>query len=174
LIVRSATRVSADLLAAASRLRVIGRAGVGVDNVDQEAATARGIVVMNTPGGNTVSAAEHTLAMLLSLTKHIPQATASMKAGKWEKSRFRSVELSGKTLGIVGLGRIGSEVAKRALAFNMRVLAYDPFLGAPAPRRWGSSWRISPRCCSRPTSSPSTRRSPRRRPAWSGPRPSPR
>ena len=137
LIVRSATRVSADLLAAALRLRVIGRAGVGVDNVDQEAATARGIVVMNTPGGNTVSAAEHTLAMLLSLTKHIPQATASLKAGKWEKSRFRSVELSGKTLGIVGLGRIGSEVARRALAFNMRVLAYDPFLGAPAAQALG-------------------------------------
>jgi len=137
LIVRSATRVSADLLAAAPRLRVIGRAGVGVDNVDQEAATARGIVVMNTPGGNTVSAAEHTLAMLLSMAKHIPQATASLKAGKWEKSRFRSVELSGKTLGIVGLGRIGSEVARRALAFNMRVLAYDPFLGAPAAQALG-------------------------------------
>ena len=137
LIVRSATRVSADLLAAAPRLRVIGRAGVGVDNVDQEAATARGIVVMNTPGGNTVSAAEHTLAMLLSLAKHIPQATASMKAGKWEKSRFRSVELAGKTLGVIGLGRIGTEVAKRAKAFNMHVLVYDPFLAAPTAQALG-------------------------------------
>ncbi len=137
LIVRSATRVSADLLEAAPRLRVIGRAGVGVDNVDQEAATARGIVVMNTPGGNTVSAAEHTLALLLSLAKHIPQASASMKAGKWEKSRFRSVELAGKTLGVIGLGRIGTEVAKRAKAFNMNVLAYDPFLAAPAAQALG-------------------------------------
>jgi D-3-phosphoglycerate dehydrogenase / 2-oxoglutarate reductase len=137
LIVRSATRVTADLLAAAPRLRVIGRAGVGVDNVDQEAATARGIVVMNTPGGNTVSAAEHTLALLLSLAKHIPQATASMKAGKWEKSRFRSVELAGKTLGVIGLGRIGTEVAKRAKAFNMHVLVYDPFLAAPAAQAMG-------------------------------------
>jgi D-3-phosphoglycerate dehydrogenase len=137
LIVRSATRVTADLLAVAPRLRVIGRAGVGVDNVDQEAATARGIVVMNTPGGNTVSAAEHTLAMLLSLAKHIPQATASMKAGKWEKNRFRSVELAGKTLGIIGLGRIGTEVAKRATAFNMRVLVYDPFIGASAAQALG-------------------------------------
>jgi D-3-phosphoglycerate dehydrogenase len=137
LIVRSATRVSADLLEAAPRLRVIGRAGVGVDNVDQEAATARGIVVMNTPGGNTVSAAEHTLALLLSLAKHIPQASASMKAGKWEKSRFRSVELAGKTLGVIGLGRIGTEVAKRARAFNMNVLAYDPFLAAPAAQALG-------------------------------------
>jgi D-3-phosphoglycerate dehydrogenase / 2-oxoglutarate reductase len=130
LIVRSATRVTPDLLSATPSLKVVGRAGVGVDNVDLEAATARGVVVMNTPGGNTISAAEHTVSMLLSLAKHIPQATASMKGGKWEKGKFLSVELSGKVLGIIGLGRIGSEVAKRAKAFNLRVLVYDPFVSA--------------------------------------------
>ncbi len=137
LIVRSATRVTADLLAAAPRLKVVGRAGVGVDNVDLQAATARGVVVMNTPGGNTASVAEHTLSMLLSLAKHIPQATASMKGGKWEKGKFLSVELSGKVLGIIGLGRIGTEVAKRARGFNLRVLAYDPFSSAEAARSLG-------------------------------------
>jgi len=137
LIVRSASRVTADLLAAAPRLKVVGRAGVGVDNVDVEAATARGVVVMNTPGGNTISAAEHTLSMLMSLAKHIPQATASMKSGKWEKGKFLSVELSGKILGIIGLGRIGSEVARRARGFNMRVLAYDPFISAEAAQALG-------------------------------------
>jgi len=137
LIVRSGTRVSADVLASAPRLKVVGRAGVGVDNVDLEAATARGVVVMNTPGGNTISAAEHTLSMLLSLAKHIPQATASMRSGKWEKSKFLSVELSGKVLGIIGLGRIGTEVAKRARGFNLRVLAYDPFSSAEAAQSLG-------------------------------------
>lgn len=137
LIVRSATRVTADVLASSPRLKVVGRAGVGVDNVDLEAATARGVVVMNTPGGNTISAAEHTVSLLLSLAKHIPQATASMKGGKWEKSRFLSVELSGKILGIIGLGRIGTEVAKRVKNFNLRVLAYDPFIGAEAAQSLG-------------------------------------
>jgi D-3-phosphoglycerate dehydrogenase len=130
LIVRSASRVTAELLAAASRLKVVGRAGVGVDNVDLEAATARGVVVMNTPGGNAISAAEHTLSMLLSLAKNIPQASASMKEGKWEKGRFLSTELSGKVLGIIGLGRIGGEVAKRAKAFGMRILVHDPYVSA--------------------------------------------
>jgi D-3-phosphoglycerate dehydrogenase len=137
LIVRSGTRVTADLLASARKLKVIGRAGVGVDNVDLEAATNRGVVVMNTPGGNTISAAEHTISMLLSLAKHIPQATASMKGGKWEKGKFLSVELSGKVLGIIGLGRIGSEVAKRARAFNLQVLAYDPLSTDEAARSLG-------------------------------------
>jgi D-3-phosphoglycerate dehydrogenase len=137
LIVRSATRVTADLLSAAPRLKVVGRAGVGVDNVDLEAATARGVVVMNTPGGNTISAAEHTMSLLLALAKQVPQATASMKAGKWEKGKFLSVELSGKVLGIIGLGRIGSEVAKRAKAFNLQILAYDPFLSAEAAQDLG-------------------------------------
>jgi D-3-phosphoglycerate dehydrogenase len=130
LIVRSATRVTAELLAGAPRLKVVGRAGVGVDNVDLEAATARGVVVMNTPGGNTISAAEHTLSLVLSLAKNIPQATASMKGGKWEKARFVSTELSGKILGVIGLGRIGSEVVKRAKAFNMRILVHDPYVSA--------------------------------------------
>src|SRR5574342_852247 len=124
LILRSATRVTADLLSSAPTLKVVGRAGVGVDNVDLDAATTRGVVVMNTPGGNTISAAEHTVSMLLSLAKHIPQATASMKGGKWEKGKFLSVELSGTVLGIVGLGRIGSEVARRAKALNLRAIAY--------------------------------------------------
>lgn len=130
LIVRSATQVTAELLAAAPRLKVVGRAGVGVDNVDLEAATARGVVVMNTPGGNAISAAEHTLSLLLSLAKHVPQATASMKAGRWEKGAFRSTELAGKVLGLIGLGRIGSEVAKRAKAFALRVLVHDPYVSA--------------------------------------------
>ena len=130
LIVRSASRVTAELLAAAPRLKAVGRAGVGVDNVDLDAATARGVVVMNTPGGNAISAAEHTLSMLLSLAKNIPQASASMKEGKWEKGRFLSTELSGKVLGIVGLGRIGSEVARRAKAFNLRILVHDPYVSA--------------------------------------------
>ena len=130
LILRSATRVTADLLAAAPKLKVVGRAGVGVDNVDLEAATARGVVVMNTPGGNAVSAAEHTLSLLLSLAKHIPQATASMRAGRWEKGKFVSTEVSGKTLGLIGLGRIGGEVAKRAKGLSLRVIVYDPFVSA--------------------------------------------
>jgi D-3-phosphoglycerate dehydrogenase len=130
LIVRSATRVTADLLESAPKLRVVGRAGVGVDNVDLEAATARGVVVMNTPGGNAVSAAEHTLSLLLSLTKNIPQATASLKSGRWEKGRFLSTEVAGKTLGLVGLGRIGGEVAKRAKGFNLRVVVHDPYVTA--------------------------------------------
>jgi D-3-phosphoglycerate dehydrogenase len=130
LIVRSASRVTAELLSAAPRLKAVGRAGVGVDNVDLEAATARGVVVMNTPGGNAISAAEHALSMLLSLAKNIPQASASMKAGRWEKGRFLSTELSGKVLGIVGLGRIGSEVARRAKAFNLRILVHDPYVSA--------------------------------------------
>jgi D-3-phosphoglycerate dehydrogenase len=137
LIVRSASQVTAELMAAAPRLKVVGRAGVGVDNVDVEAATTRGVVVMNTPGGNAVSAAEHTLSMLLSLLKHIPQAAASMREGRWEKGRFLSTELAGKTLGIIGLGRIGSEVAKRAKAFDLRVLVFDPFVTAERAQAMG-------------------------------------
>jgi D-3-phosphoglycerate dehydrogenase len=128
LIVRSATKVTAKALAAATKLKVIGRAGVGVDNVDVEAATKRGIVVMNTPGGNTISTAEHTFSLLLSLARKIPQAHASMAAGKWDRKSFEGTELCGKTLGIVGMGRIGGEVARRAIAFGMSVIAYDPYL----------------------------------------------
>jgi D-3-phosphoglycerate dehydrogenase len=128
LIIRSATKVTAKALAAATRLKVIGRAGVGVDNVNVEAATERGIVVMNTPGGNTISTAEHTFSLLLSLARKIPQAHASMAAGKWDRKSFEGTELCGKTLGIVGMGRIGGEVARRAIAFGMTVIAYDPYL----------------------------------------------
>src|SRR5256712_11981576 len=128
LVVRSQTKVTKKIIEAGKKLRVIGRAGVGVDNVDVDAATRRGIIVMNTPGGNTISTAEHTFSMLMSLARKIPQAHATVKAGKWDRKSFEGVELYNKTLGIVGMGRIGSEVARRAIAFGMRVLAYDPFL----------------------------------------------
>ncbi len=132
LVVRSATKVTAGFLEKAAKLRVIGRAGVGVDNVDVEAATHRGILVMNTPGGNAVSVAEHTLALMLSLARAVPQANASTQAGRWEKSAFSGTELRGKTLGLVGLGRVGTEVARRARALEMKVLAYDPYVTAAA------------------------------------------
>ncbi len=128
LVVRSQTKVTKRVLEAAKKLRVVGRAGVGVDNVDVDAATRRGIIVMNTPAGNTISTAEHTFSMMMALARNIPQAHGSMKAGKWDRKSFEGVELYNKTLGIVGMGRIGSEVARRAIAFGMRVLAYDPFL----------------------------------------------
>jgi D-3-phosphoglycerate dehydrogenase / 2-oxoglutarate reductase len=134
LIVRSATRVTHELLAAAPKLQVVGRAGVGIDNIDLDAATESGVLVMNTPGGNAVSVAEHTLALLLALARHVPQLNASIHAGRWEKSGAAGTEVRGKTLGLVGLGRVGSEVARRALAFEMRVLAYDPYVGESAAR----------------------------------------
>ncbi len=137
LVIRSASRVTADVIEAAERLQVIGRAGVGLDNVDVEAATRRGIVCMNTPGGNTIAAAEHTLALLLAVARQIPQAHAHLRGGKWERERFLGTELYGKTLGIVGLGRIGSEVARRAQGFAMTVIAYDPYLGAEVAQRLG-------------------------------------
>jgi len=128
LIVRSATKVTAALLEKAGRLRAIGRAGVGVDNVDVDAATRRGVLVMNTPGGNSVSVAEHTLALMLGLARAVPQANASIHAGKWEKSAFSGTEMRGKTIGLVGLGRVGTEVARRARALEMKVLAHDPYV----------------------------------------------
>ena len=128
LIVRSQTKVTKRVLEAAKKLRVVGRAGVGVDNVDVDAATRRGVIVMNTPGGNTISTAEHTFSMMMGLARKIPQAHMSMKAGKWDRKSFEGVELYNKTLGIIGMGRIGTEVARRAIAFGMRVLAHDPFL----------------------------------------------
>jgi len=130
LAVRSATKVTAELLAKASALKVIGRAGIGVDNIDVAAATERGIVVMNTPYGNSITAAEHTIAMMFALARQIPMADRSTQAGKWEKSRFLGVELSGKTLGIIGCGNIGAIVADRAHGLRMKVVAYDPFLSA--------------------------------------------
>ncbi|MDQ3918218.1 MAG: phosphoglycerate dehydrogenase [Acidobacteriota bacterium] len=128
LIVRSETKVTAELLESAGRLRVIGRAGVGVDNIDVAAATQRGVVVMNAPDGNTMTTAEHTLALLLALARRVPQGNASLRAGRWERKRFVGTELRGKTLGIVGLGRIGRVVASRARGFEMRVVAFDPFV----------------------------------------------
>lgn len=128
LVVRSATKVTAEALSNPGRLKVVGRAGVGTDNIDKSAATQKGIVVMNVPGGNTISTCEHTFAMLLALCRNIPQAHASMDAGRWDRKKFMGTELRGKTLGIVGVGRIGGEVAKRALAFEMKVLAFDPLL----------------------------------------------
>ncbi len=128
LAIRSATKVTRELLDAATNLKVVGRAGIGVDNVDVRSATARGVVVMNTPHGNTITTAEHAIAMMFALARQIPEASASTKAGKWEKNRFMGVELSGKALGLVGCGNIGSIVADRAVGLKMRVLAYDPYL----------------------------------------------
>lgn len=127
LVVRSETKVTAEVIAAAKKLKIIGRAGVGLDNIDLAAATRAGIIVMNTPDGNTTSAAEHTMAMMLSLARNIPQADASLRSGKWERAKFMGTELYGKTLGIIGLGRIGGEVARRARGFGMRIVAFDPF-----------------------------------------------
>jgi D-3-phosphoglycerate dehydrogenase len=128
LVVRSETKITKKVIEAATQLRVVGRAGVGVDNVDIESATRHGVVVMNTPGGNTITTAELSFTMLLSLARKVPQAHASMMAGKWDRKLYSGVELQGKTLGVLGLGRIGTEVAKRAIAFGMRVVAYDPYL----------------------------------------------
>ena len=130
--VRSETKITAEVFKAAPNLKVVGRAGVGVDNVDVEAATNHGVVVMNTPAGNTIATAELTFTHILCGARPVPQAAASMKSGQWDRKSFSGIELFKKTLGIVGLGRIGGEVAKRAQAFGMRVLAYDPYL---APSR---------------------------------------
>src|SRR5246127_3936907 len=130
LAIRSATKVTAKLLEDAKRLKVIGRAGIGVDNVDIPAATARGMIVMNTPFGNSITTAEHAIAMMFAVAREIPAADASTQAGKWEKNRFMGVEIYGKVLGIIGCGNIGSIVAERAIALKMRVIAYDPYLSA--------------------------------------------
>jgi len=137
IIVRSQTKVTAKIIEAGSKLKVIGRAGVGLDNVDKEAATRRGVVVMNVPGGNTVSTAELTFAMLLALSRNIPQAHASLLEGKWDRKKYKGVEVRGKVLGILGMGRIGTEVAKRARAFEMKVLAFDPYLTEEKARDTG-------------------------------------
>ncbi|MFW6080874.1 MAG: hydroxyacid dehydrogenase, partial [Desulfosalsimonas sp.] len=126
LVIRSSTQVTAELLDAAENLRVVGRAGIGLDNVDTAAATRRGVVVMNTPGGNVVTTAEHTLALMLSLTRKIPQGTASLKKGRWEKKKLMGREICDKTIGVIGFGKIGSVVADRARGLKMRVMVYDP------------------------------------------------
>jgi len=137
LIVRSATKVTKEVIEAGGRLRIIGRAGTGLDNVDSEAATRRGIVVMNTPGGNTITTAEHTMSMIAAMSRRIPQATGSMKAGKWEKNRFMGTELYNKTLGLVGMGQIGSYVAKLAQGWSMHVIGYDPYLSLERAQKMG-------------------------------------
>ena len=134
LAIRSATKVTADVIALAEKLKVVGRAGIGVDNVDIPAATGRGIVVMNTPDGNSITTAEHTIALLLSMARQIPAADRSTQAGKWEKSRFMGTELTGKTLGVIGCGNIGAIVADRAQGLRMHVIAYDPFLSPDRAR----------------------------------------
>ena len=126
LIVRSATKVTSDIIEAAVKLKAIGRAGIGVDNVDVDAATKKGIVVMNTPEANAITTAEHAITLMLSLARRIPQAHASIKSGKWERSKFKGVEIYGKTLGCIGLGNIGKLVAERAIGLRMNVIAYDP------------------------------------------------
>jgi D-3-phosphoglycerate dehydrogenase len=137
IVIRSATKLDASLIARAQRLKVIGRAGVGVDNVDVEAATRRGIVVANAPESTVISAAEHTIGLLLALSRHIPQAHAALKEGRWERSRYGGLELAGKTLGVLGFGRIGQQVARRALGLEMRVVAHDPFVARERFRELG-------------------------------------
>src|SRR4029079_13670647 len=128
LLVRSATKVDSRLLEAAPKLRIVARAGTGVDNVDVTAASARGILVVNAPGANSISVAEHACALMLALARSVPAADRAMKEGRWEKKRFIGNELRGKTLGVAGLGRIGQEVAQRARSFGMRVVAHDPYI----------------------------------------------
>ena len=128
LIIRSGVRADAELIASAPQLKAIARAGVGVDNVDLESATAQSVIVMNTPGGNTISTAEHSIGLMLALSRHIPQGHQSLAEGRWDRKAFTGVELKGKTLGIIGLGRIGQAIAARAQAFEMRVIAHDPYL----------------------------------------------
>src|ERR1700674_2506494 len=137
LIVRSAVQVSAELLAHANKLRVIGRAGVGVDNIELEPATRKGIAVMNTPGANAAAVAEHTLGMMLAMARHLCRANELTHAGKWEKKSLQGTELRGKKLGVVGLGRIGMEVARRAQAFGMEIIAHDPFVSTAVAKEQG-------------------------------------
>ncbi|MEN9206440.1 MAG: NAD(P)-dependent oxidoreductase, partial [Thermostichales cyanobacterium DRC_bins_46] len=138
IMIRSGTRVTAEVIAAGSRLKVIGRAGVGVDNVDIPAATRAGIIVVNSPEGNTIAAAEHTVALMMSMSRYVAAAHASLKAGRWERQQYVGVEVYNKTLGIVGLGRIGCHVAHIARAMGMKILAYDPYLSAERAEQVGA------------------------------------
>ena len=144
IVVRSATRLTAELIDASARLKVIGRAGVGVDNVDVETATRRGIIVANAPESTVVSAAEHTIGLLVALARNIPQAHAALKQGRWERSAYGGVELAGKTLGVLGFGRIGQQVARRALGLGMRVVAYDPYVAPERFRELGAERAETP------------------------------
>ncbi|HEU5462745.1 MAG TPA: phosphoglycerate dehydrogenase [Candidatus Binatia bacterium] len=136
-VIRSGTKITDELIEAATNLKVIGRAGVGYENIDADAATKRGIVVMNTPGGNNVTTGEHTIALMMALARHIPEAVASLKSGKWERNRFVGVELCNKTIGVIGLGNVGRIVAERAAALRMKVIGYDPFIAAENIARMG-------------------------------------
>ena len=136
-VIRSGTKITAELIEAATNLKVIGRAGVGYENIDADAATQRGIVVMNTPGGNNVTTGEHTIALMMSMARHIPQATASLKSGKWERNKFVGVELCNKTIGVIGLGNVGRIVAERAAGLMMRVIGFDPFIAPENVARMG-------------------------------------
>ncbi len=152
ILIRSATQVDADLLAKADRLRVVARAGVGVDNVDVDAATRRGVLVANAPQSNVITAAEHTMALLLALARNVPQAHASLIGGAWDRARFSGVELHEKTLGVIGFGRIGQLVAHRARGFGMRVIAFDAYLAAerfPQRRARAAGRRRRPAGCAR-------------------------
>ena len=152
--IRSATKLTADVIERAERLKVIGRAGVGIDNVDVDAATRRGIVVANAPESTVVSAAEHTIGLLVALARNIPQAHAALKEGRWERSRWGGVELADKTLGVLGFGRIGRQVARRALGLGMRVVGYDPFVAPERFRELGAEHAADAgRACSRPPTS---------------------
>ena len=137
LAIRSATEVTADVIQAASKLKVVGRAGIGIDNVDLAAASKRGVVVMNTPGGNTITTAEHTISMMLALSRKIPQATTSLKENKWEKKKFMGVEIYNKVLGIIGFGKIGQIVSSLARGLQMNVIVYDPFISKDAIQKTG-------------------------------------
>jgi D-3-phosphoglycerate dehydrogenase len=170
LAIRSATKVTAKMLERAQSLKVIGRAGIGVDNVDIPAATARGIIVMNTPFGNSITTAEHAITLMLSLARQIPEADASTRAGKWEKNKFLGVEIFGKTLGVIGCGNIGSIVADRAIGMKMKVIAYDPYLSAERALDLGVEKVELEELCAAPTSSRCTRRSPTRPATSSTPR----
>src|SRR5205823_242103 len=150
-VVRSGTRLTADLLDNPGKLRCVVRAGVGVDNIDVPAATRRGVIVMNTPSGNTVSAAEHTIALLLAVARHVPAADASMKAGKWDRGKFLGTQVAGKTLGVIGLGRIGREVARRAVGLDMKVIGFDPLVTPEKAAEFGikavgSKDELLPKC----------------------------
>jgi D-3-phosphoglycerate dehydrogenase len=136
-VIRSGTRITAELIDAAKNLKVIGRAGVGFENIDADAATKKGIVVMNTPGGNNVTTGEHTIALMMALARHIPQAVASLKDGKWDRNKFVGVELCNKTIGVIGLGNVGRIVAERAAGLRMKAMGFDPFIPAENIARMG-------------------------------------
>src|SRR6059058_2812080 len=162
LAIRSATKVSPKILEKAKRLKVIGRAGMGVDNVDIPAATARGVIVMNTPFGNSITTAEHAISLMLALARQIPEADTSTRAGKWEKNKFMGVEITGKTLGVIGCGNIGSIVADRAIGLKMKVIALIRSCRRSAHSILASRRSSSMNCSDAPISSPCTRRSPKR------------